>query len=178
MSEYVVANATVVPVRENPSEGAEQLTQLLFGEVCEVLDRLPRWTKIRSTLDTQEGWVDFKMVTLTSEPSEQLALRVLNAPVVATPMATATPMDGGADLLLTLGTRLPNYSHGTFEVLGQQYIIDPTCVSTAQRSRNDCPIVAQRPLPLGWQKPHGYRLLRLHTSGLCGYGSQPLAQRP
>lgn len=56
MSEYVIANATVVPVRENPSEGAEQLTQLLFSEVCEVLDRLPRWTKIRSTLDGQEGW--------------------------------------------------------------------------------------------------------------------------
>ena len=139
MSEYVIANATVVPVRENPSEGSEQLTQLLFGEVCEVLDRLPRWTKVRSLVDGQEGWVDFKMVTLTSEPSEQLALRVLNAPVVATPMAAATPMDGGADLLLTLGTRLPNYSHGTFEVLGQQYLIDPTCVNitTAQRSTGE-----------------------------------------
>jgi cell wall-associated NlpC family hydrolase len=44
-------------------------------------------------------------------------------------MAAATPLSGGADLLLTLGTRLPNYSHGTFEVLGQQYSIDSTCVS-------------------------------------------------
>ena len=136
MVEYVIANATVVPVRENPSEGAEQLTQLLFGEVCEVLDRLPRWTKVRSLVDTQEGWVDFKMVTLTSEPSEQLALRVLNAPVVAAPMAAATPMDGGADLLLTLGTRLPNYSHGTFEVLGQQYLINPTCVNNTTQLLN------------------------------------------
>ena len=136
MVEYVIANATVVPVRENPSEGAEQLTQLLFGEVCEVLDRLPRWTKIRSLVDTQEGWVDFKMVTLTSEPSEQLALRVLNAPVVAVPMAPATPMDGGADLLLTIGTRLPNYSHGTFELLGQQYLIDPPCVNNTTQLLN------------------------------------------
>ena len=136
---FAINHCTVTPVRQEPSEGSEQLTQLLFGEVCEVLDRLPRWTKIRSLVDTQEGWVDFKMVTLTSEPSEQLALRVLNAPVVATPMAAATPMDGGADLLLTLGTRLPNYAHGTFEVLGQQYLIDPTCVNitTAQRSTGD-----------------------------------------
>jgi hypothetical protein len=134
---FAINHCTVTPVRQEPSEGSEQLTQLLFGEVCEVLDRLPRWTKIRSLVDTQEGWVDFKMVTLTSEPSEQLALRVLNAPVVATPMAAATSMDGGADLLLTLGTRLPNYSHGTFEVLGQQYLIDPTCVSTAQRSTGE-----------------------------------------
>ena len=135
MSEYVIANATVVPVRENPSEGAEQLTQLLFGEVCEVLDRLPRWTKVRSLVDGQEGWVDFKMVSLASSLIASSPHRL--EAVVATPMAAATPMDGGADLLLTLGTRLPNYSHGTFEVLGQQYIIDPTCVSTAQRSTGE-----------------------------------------
>ena len=135
MSEYVIANATVVPVRENPSEGAEQLTQLLFGEVCEVLDRLPRWTKIRSTLDGQEGWVDFKMVSPASSLIASSPHRL--EAVVAAPMAPATPMDGGADLLLTLGTRLPNYSHGTFEVLGQQYLINPTCVSTAQRSTGE-----------------------------------------
>ena len=134
MVEYVIANATVVPVRENPSEGAEQLTQLLFGEVCEVLDRLPRWTKIRSTLDTQEGWVDFKMVSLASSLIASSPHRL--EAVVAAPMAAATPMDGGADLLLTLGTRLPNYSHGTFEVLGQQYLIDPTCVNNTTQLLN------------------------------------------
>ena len=130
MIEYVVANATVIPVRDNPSEGAEQLTQLLFGEVCEVLDRLPRWTKIRSLIDGQEGWVDFKMLTLADT---QYPIPDTRA-VITAPMAPATPMDGGADLLLTLGTRLPNYSHGTFEVLGKQYLIDPTCVNLYQRS--------------------------------------------
>ena len=126
MVEYVIAHCTVTPVRQEPSEGSEQLTQLLFGEVCEVLDRLPRWTKIRSTLDGQEGWVDFKMVS----PASNLSPLTSNLEaVVAAPMAAATPMDGGADLLLTLGTRLPNYAHGTFEVLGKQYLIDPACVS-------------------------------------------------
>ena len=129
MVEYVIANATVVPVRENPSEGSEQLTQLLFGEVCEVLDRLPRWTKIRSTLDGQEGWVDFKMVSPASSLIASSPHRL--EAVVAAPMAAATPMDGGADLLLTLGTRLPNYAHGTFEVLGKQYLINPSSVNTA-----------------------------------------------
>jgi cell wall-associated NlpC family hydrolase len=44
-------------------------------------------------------------------------------------MAIATDMETGEELMLTLGTRLPNYSHGTFEVLGKQYLIDPICVS-------------------------------------------------
>ena len=127
MVEYVIAHCTVTPVRQEPSEGSEQLTQLLFGEVCEVLDRLPRWTKIRSTLDGQEGWVDFKMLS----PSSSLSPLTYNLPatVVAVPMAVSTDMETGEELMLTLGTRLPNYAHGTFEVLGKQYLIDPACVS-------------------------------------------------
>ena len=132
---FAINHCTVTPVRQEPSEGGEQLTQLLFGEVCEVLDHLPRWTKIRSTLDGQEGWVDFKMLS----PSSSLSPLTSNLPatVVATPMAIATDMETSEELMLTLGTRLPNYAHGTFEVLGKQYLIDPACVSTAQRSTGE-----------------------------------------
>ena len=125
MVEYVIAHCTVIPVRQEPSEGSEQLTQLLFGEVCEVLNRLPRWTKIRSTLDGQEGWVDFKMLTTANI---QYPISNIQT-IVATPIAIATDMETSEELMLTLGTRLPNYSHGTFEVLGKQYLIDPACVS-------------------------------------------------
>ena len=127
MVEFAINHCTVTPVRQEPSESSEQLTQLLFGEVCEVLDRLPRWTKIRSTLDGQEGWVDFKMLTSASNLSPLTSH--LPATVVAVPMAIATDMETSEELILTLGTRLPNYAHGTFEALGKQYLIDPACVS-------------------------------------------------
>ena len=127
MVEFAINHCTVTPVRQEPSEGSEQLTQLLFGEVCEVLDRLPRWTKIRSILDGQEGWVDFKMLTSASNLSPLTSH--LPATVVAVPMAIATDMETSEELMLTLGTHLPNYAHGTFEVLGKQYLINPTCVS-------------------------------------------------
>ena len=123
---FAINHCTVTPVRQEPSEGSEQLTQLLFGEVCEVLDRLPRWTKIRSTVDGQEGWVDFKMLTPTDTQYPISDTRT----TVAVPMAIATAMETGEELMLTLGTRLPNYSHGTFEVLGKQYLINPSSVTT------------------------------------------------
>lgn len=128
--EYAVAHATITPVREEPSEAAEQATQLLFGEVCEVIDHLPSWTKIRSTVDGQVGWVSSWMLTSIDTPYP------LPTAVVVSPMAVATPKDGGAALVLTLGTRLPRYADGTFEVLGQQYLIDSTSVNItpAQRS--------------------------------------------
>ena len=134
--QYLVANATVCPVREDPSYAAEQATQLLFGEVCEFLERHRGWTKIRSTVDGQVGWVSSSMLTPTSSViASSLSPDRLDA-VVAHPIATATPINGGSPLLLTMGTRLPNYSQGTFEVLGQQYRIPSICVNvtTAKRS--------------------------------------------
>ena len=146
---FAINHCTVTPVRQEPSEGSEQLTQLLFGEVCEVLDRLPRWTKIRSTLDGQEGWVDFKMLS----PTSNLSPLTYNLPatVVAVPMAVSTDMETGEELMLTLGTRLPNYAHGTFEVLGKQYLIDPTEV---RGERLEVMNIAA--------KPHPPRLYTLH----------------
>ena len=136
MVEYVIAHCTVTPVRQEPSEGSEQLTQLLFGEVCEVLDRLPRWTKIRSTLDGQEGWVDFKMLSpapISSQEVKGERLKIKGEGVISVPMAIATDMETSEELMLTLGTRLPNYAHGTFEVLGKQYLINPVGVRGEKR---------------------------------------------
>ena len=127
MKEWVVNRCTVTPVRMEPSEGSEQLTQLLFGEVCQVLERLPRWTKIRSTVDGQTGWVDFKMVTSIGD--EATGDEAKGIGVVAVPIAATTDMETGEELMLTLGTRLPNYAHGTFEILGKKYLINPACVS-------------------------------------------------
>ena len=125
---FAINHCTVTPVRQEPSEGSEQLTQLLFGEVCEVLDRLTRWTKIRSTVDGQEGWVDFKMLTPADNHYPITDIRT----VVTTPIAIASAMETGEELMLTRGTRLPNYSHGMFEVFGKQYLIAPACVNEAK----------------------------------------------
>ena len=144
MKEWVVNRCTVTPVRMEPSEGSEQLTQLLFGEVCQVLERLPRWTKIRSTVDGQTGWVDFKMVTSIGD--EATGDEAKGIGVVAVPIAATTDMETGEELMLTLGTRLPNYAHGTFEVLGKKYLINPACVSHLEDA----------PQAIG--HPAGYRL--------------------
>ena len=126
-ADFVINNCPVTPVREEPSEAAEQATQLLFGEVCEVVDHLPGWTKIRSTMDGQTGWVSAKMVTpVSDEAKKQWGDEAMG--VVAVPMAVATDIATGEKRMLTIGTRLPNYANGTFIVLEKQYQIDPSCV--------------------------------------------------
>ena len=139
-TEYVINHCPVTPVREEPSHAAEQATQLLFGEVCEVVDRRSNWTKIRSTMDGQVGWVVAKMMTPVSEEAIRLLGERQEANgegVVATPMAVATVIETGEQLMLTIGTRLPEYKKGTFEVLGKKYKINPRCVYEVKGERSE-----------------------------------------
>ena len=139
-TEYVINHCPVTPVREEPAHAAEQATQLLFGEVCEVLDRHSSWTKIRSTMDGQLGWVVSKMLTPVSEEAIRLLgeKRETNGEsVVATPMAVVTDTKTGEQLMLTIGTRLPYYKKGTFEVLGKKFKVDPRCVYEVKGDRSE-----------------------------------------
>ena len=134
-TEYVMNHCPVTPVREEPSHAAEQATQLLFGEVCEVMDRRSSWTKIRSTMDGQVGWVVSKMMTPISHEEVERYQQADVMGVVATPMAVATDTRTGEQMMLTIGTRLPYYKKGTFEVLGKRYKINPRCVYEVKGDR-------------------------------------------
>ena len=54
---------SMCPMRKKPEESSEMVSQLLFGEQCDVLDRHGKnWLLIRSRKDQYEGWVDSKMI--------------------------------------------------------------------------------------------------------------------
>ncbi len=63
----------VLPLRREPAEQSEMLTQLLFGEHFMVLEDTEKWIKIRNSTDSYEGWADRKMTTaLDGEQFERL----------------------------------------------------------------------------------------------------------
>lgn len=136
-TDYVITRCAVAPVREEPSHAAEQATQLLLGEVCEVVDRRSGWIKIRSTMDGQVGWVTTSMLGSISQAMVRQMAEHREAhgeSVVAIPMAVATATQTGQQLMLTMGTRLPNYANGTFQLLDQQYLIDSASVYQTKRA--------------------------------------------
>lgn len=128
---YAIVLHSVVPVRLEPREGAEQETQLLFGELCEVLESLPRWYKIRNEADGEEGYVDYKMITLMSDEEYQACDAAVKSSTarVMLPMTYAVSENNGQTIPLTLGTRLPGYKAGEFEVLGVKFRIDQAAVA-------------------------------------------------
>jgi gamma-D-glutamyl-L-lysine dipeptidyl-peptidase len=60
--EFGVCRLSVVPVRAESSDKAEQVTQLLFGDHYEVIDtdKEKKWIWIRTNYDQYEGWIDAK----------------------------------------------------------------------------------------------------------------------
>ena len=132
-----IALHSVIPVRTEAREEAEQNTQMLFGELAEVIDEQPRWKRIRLESDGQEGWVDAKMITPMTDKEYAAHKKALKtAATVAFPMAYAMSENNGQTIPLTAGTRLTNYKDGRFEVLGVGFRIDPSMVITAPLELN------------------------------------------
>jgi gamma-D-glutamyl-L-lysine dipeptidyl-peptidase len=60
MRQFGISNLSVVPVRLEPSERSEQVSQLLFGETFEVIENNGKWSRIICSFDEYEGWIDNK----------------------------------------------------------------------------------------------------------------------
>ena len=126
----------MVPVRAETREGAEQETQMLFGELCEidvqrddVQSTKGNWYRVRLEADGAEGWVDAKMIAPIGGTDYTAYKKALEtAAYVAMPMAYAVSENNGQTIPLSAGTRLTNYTNGHFEVLGVGFRIDPSMV--------------------------------------------------
>jgi len=56
--QYGICNLSIVPVRIQPADASEMVTQLLYGEYFKVLEERGKWSRIRIAFDSYEGWID------------------------------------------------------------------------------------------------------------------------
>jgi hypothetical protein len=59
---------SVIPVRREPSDLAEMVTQIQFGELIIINHKNDNWLNIRIVYDNYEGWVDEKQIVVIDEP--------------------------------------------------------------------------------------------------------------
>lgn len=59
--EYGIAYLSIIPVRVEPSDRSEMVTQILFGEHFKVLEKNNGWCFVHLFYDDYEGWIDEKM---------------------------------------------------------------------------------------------------------------------
>ncbi|MGY0392351.1 C40 family peptidase [Bizionia sp. KMM 8389] len=73
--QYGVCNLSIVPLRSEPSDMSELVSQVLYGDHFKVLEKRKLWSKIRLGFDNYEGWVDNKQyLEITQEQYNRLHL--------------------------------------------------------------------------------------------------------
>jgi len=101
---FAICNLAIVPVRSEPSDRSEIVTQLLFGEHIEILERQNQWARIKMQFDDYVGWVDSKQYQVISEANyNQLSndAIILNADLIdyiSAPENLLLPIPLGASL--------------------------------------------------------------------------------
>ena len=106
----------IVPMRAEPSERSEMVSQLLFGEYFIVIEQNEKWLLIRSGIDGYQGWVSKNMVSELPE----------DFPVASTPHVICSPYAicavAGKRIHLPGGSLLPAaVEKSCFHLAGETY---------------------------------------------------------
>lgn len=117
---FGICNLAIVPVRFEPSDRSEIVTQVLFGEHFEILEQQNQWSKIKIQFDDYEGWVDSKQYQIISEANYNLLssdVQILNADLIdyiTSPNNLLLPIPLGASLTFLNNSEI-NTSNFEFE---------------------------------------------------------------
>lgn len=65
---FAYCNLAIVPLRAEPSDKSEMVSQVLYGEHFTILEQTEKWSKIELAFDKYVGWIDNKQYeTITEE---------------------------------------------------------------------------------------------------------------
>jgi hypothetical protein len=115
---FGICPLSVVAVRAQANHHSEMLSQMLFGELFEVLEwKGLKWLHVRCALDKLEGWVDCSQVHLLTGVEFDAYRRnfAFNLDLMHPVFAEDFPM------LLPLGARLPGFDGLGFQLAGETY---------------------------------------------------------
>jgi len=101
---FAICNLAIIPLRAEPSDRSEIVSQVLFGEHFEILETQNQWAKIKLEFDDYEGWVDSKQYQIISEKNFKELSKdaiIMNADLVeyvSNPSNILLPIPLGASL--------------------------------------------------------------------------------
>lgn len=128
---YALCNLAIVPLRLEPSDRSELVTQVLFGETFTILEKKEKWSRISLAADLYEGWIDNKQFTeITADQFNKIqeSAKFYCADLVdyLTGKNTLMPVSLGSDL-----------SYLTFaDINSQQLTFDGTMITGIQSKTN------------------------------------------
>lgn len=69
--QIALVSGSRAPLRAIPNGGSEMVSELLFGEVVEILETQDTWVKIRNLFDDYSGWMDIRLLEMVDSTSPE-----------------------------------------------------------------------------------------------------------
>jgi gamma-D-glutamyl-L-lysine dipeptidyl-peptidase len=120
IGDYGICNLSIVPVRAGASDTAEIVTQLLFGDFVEILEKGEPWIKIRFKRDNYEGWMDFKQLVYVDKEVYETGINTRHN-VLSEPILELEGPHGIQNIML--GSDLPFYKDGKLRLGAEVYTV-------------------------------------------------------
>ncbi|MES2375173.1 MAG: C40 family peptidase [Bacteroidota bacterium] len=123
--EYGICNLAVIPMRAEPSERSEMVSQVLFGEAFEIVEWKEGWAQIVTATDNYPGWISRLQFTMLGHLNYQQLLQI-PAKLTYKAITQAWKIRDNSVLYLPAGSSL-SFLNGTtcylekekFEIIGQ-----------------------------------------------------------
>ena len=114
-----ICNYTIIPVRREPSERSEMVTQILFGETYSICTLIEKWAEIIIEFDGYKGWIDKKLITHI-ETDEFERINRLDKKIVNKLFCTARIKEQEGHYHLLLGSEIGPLNNNCFSIAGIQ----------------------------------------------------------
>ena len=131
---FAICNLSLVPVRREPSDKSEMVSQLLFGEMVEIINKQENWRKITMLYDGYTGWIDKKQIVSISD--EEIKKIKASVPIITGDLVQITIWGKNQICPLVLGSTLPMYNDHKFFIGHTEFSFDGNVIATNKPSQS------------------------------------------
>ena len=118
--EYGISILALIPLRKEPKDQSEMVSQILFGQHFKILKIQNNWTYIKLSADHYEGWICSKQyLEITYEDYDNIELNDFN--IVSDSFSNIINIDTNEIIPITIGATLPYFSKGNFRIRSHKY---------------------------------------------------------
>ena len=114
---FGISNISIIPIRFDPSDKAEMINQILFGEHFKILETRKKWSKIRLSHDNYEGWICNKQ--FVNIPEEEYFQLNKDTPTITTDILDIVTKTEHQPIVI--GSILPKYKSGHAIINNEMY---------------------------------------------------------
>ncbi len=123
---YRICHLSSIPLRKEASDRSEMVSQILFGELAEVIEEAGTWQKVKLEYDEYVGWIDKKqMVTISDDEHSAITS---SEQFVSSELIQILSLEGGLALPLLAGSSLPLFNNGIVKFSGSSHKFDGRAV--------------------------------------------------